>query len=110
MPQDEWHWAILALTAAIAEYKENPTAYAEGVTANAPKGKKTMSFSMPPMGDSENWMQITRRMKKNGVPSGGYPDTKAGNRKRDADRKLASEEDVQLETGSPNEPREAVSQ
>ena len=56
MPKDESHRRILALAAAIEEHKKNPTAYAEGITANAPKGKKTMSFSMPPMGDSEGWM------------------------------------------------------
>ena len=90
--KDESHRMILELEAAIAEYKRNPTAYAQGVTANAPKGKKTMSFSMPPMGDSEDWMRITRRMCKNGVPHGGYPDTVAGNRKMDAARELASKQ------------------
>ena len=90
--KDESHRMILELEAAIAEYKRNPTAYAQGVTANAPKGKKTMSFSMPPMGDSEDWMRITRRMRKNGVPHGGYPDTVAGNRKMDAARELASKQ------------------
>ena len=90
--KDESHRMILELEAAIAEYKRNPTAYAQGVTANAPKGKKTMSFSMPPMGDSEDWMRITRRMRKNGVPHGGYPDTVAGNRKMDAARELANKQ------------------
>ena len=90
--KDESHRMILGLEAAIAEYKRNPTAYAQGVTANAPKGKKTMSFSMPPMGDSEDWMRITRRMRKNSVPHGGYPDTVAGNRKMDAARELASKQ------------------
>ena len=90
--KDESHRMILELEASIAEYKRNPTAYAQGVTANAPKGKKTMSFSMPPMGDSEDWMRITRRMRKNGVPHGGYPDTVAGNRKMDAARELASKQ------------------
>ena len=90
--KDESHRMILELEAAIAEYKRNPTAYAQGVTANAPKGKKTTGFSMPPMGDSEDWMRITRRMRKNGVPHGGYPDTVAGNRKMDAARELASKQ------------------
>jgi hypothetical protein len=68
MPKDESHRRILALAAAIEEHKKNPTAYAEGITANAPKGKKTMSFSMPPMGDSEGWMQIAR-WTQNPVPA-----------------------------------------
>jgi len=60
-------------------------------------GITTISFrarylSMPPMGDSEDWMRITRRMRKNGVPHGGYPDTVAGNRKMDAARELASKQ------------------
>ena len=67
--KDESHRMILELEAAIAEYKRNPTAYAQGVTANAPKGKKTMSFSMPPMGDSENWMQVARRQTRSGSTS-----------------------------------------
>ena len=37
-------------------------------------------------------MRITRRMRKNGVPHGGYPDTVAGNRKMDAARELASKQ------------------
>ena len=90
--KDESHRRLLALGAAIDEFRANPTAYAQGISGNAPKGKKTMSFSMPPMGDSEDWMRITRRMKKNGVPHGGYPDTVAGNRKMDAAREFASKQ------------------
>ena len=90
--KDESHRRLLALSAAIDEFRANPTAYAQGISGNAPKGKKTMSFSMPPMGDSEDWMRITRRMRKNGVPHGGYPDTVAGNRKMDAARELASKQ------------------
>ena len=51
-----------------------------------------MSCSISPMGDSENWMQIVRRMRENGVPEGGYPDTTAGKRKMDAARELASKQ------------------
>ena len=51
-----------------------------------------MSCSISPMGDSENWMQIVRRMRENGVPEGGYPDTTAGIRKMDAARELASKQ------------------
>ena len=90
--KDESHRRLLALSAAIDEFRANPTAYAQGISGNAPKGKKTMSFSMPPMGDSEDWMRITRRMRKNGVPHGGYPDTVVGNRKMDAARELASKQ------------------
>ena len=67
--KDESHRMILELEDAIAEHKRNPTAYAEGVTANAPKGKKQMSFSMPPMGDSEDWMRIARRQTRSGSTS-----------------------------------------
>ncbi len=51
-----------------------------------------MSYSISPMGDSENWMQIVRRMRENGVPEGGYPDTTAGIRKMDAARELAAKQ------------------
>ena len=90
--KDESHRRLLALSAAIDEFRANPTAYAQGISGNAPKGKKTMSFSMPPMGDSEDWMRITRRMRKNGVPHGGYPDTVAGNRRREEAIELAREQ------------------
>ena len=93
--KDESHRRLLALSAAIDEYRANPTAYAQGVTANAPKGKKTMSYSLPATWDSENWMRITRRMHRNGAPRGGYPHTSAGNRKKEAAMKLAREQLLQ---------------
>ena len=93
--KDESHRRLLALSAAIDEFRANPTAYAQGIPGNAPKGKKTMSFSMPPMGDSEDWMRITRRMHRNGAPRGGYPHTSAGNRKKEAAMKLAREQLLQ---------------
>ena len=93
--KDESHRRLLALSAAIDEYRANPTAYAQGISANAPKGKKTMSYSLPATWDSENWMRITRRMHRNGVPRGGYPHTSAGNRKKEAAMKLAREQLLQ---------------
>ena len=93
--KDESHRRLLALSAAIDEYRANPTAYAQGIAANAPKGKKTMSYSLPATWDSENWMRITRRMHRNGVPRGGYPHTSAGNRKKEAAMKLAREQLLQ---------------
>ena len=93
--KDESHRRLLALSAAIEEYRANPTAYAEGIAENAPKGKKTMSYSLPATWDSENWMRITRRMHRNGAPRGGYPHTSAGNRKKEAAMKLAREQLLQ---------------
>ncbi len=93
--KDESHRRLLALSAAIDEYRANPTAYAQGIAANAPKGKKTMSYSLPATWDSENWMRITRRMHRNGAPRGGYPHTSAGNRKQEAAMKLAREQLLQ---------------
>ena len=93
--KDESHRRLLALSAAIDEFRANPTAYAQGISGNAPKGKKTMSYSLPATWDSENWMRITRRMHRNGVPRGGYPHTSAGNRKKEAAMKLAREQLLQ---------------
>ena len=73
-----------------------------------------MSYKISPMGDSENWMQIVRRMRENGVPEGGYPDTTAGIRKMDVARELAAkqlkQEAKDRKLRSRNEPRKAVSQ
>ncbi len=93
--KDESHRRLLALSAAIDEFRANPTAYAQGISGNAPKGKKTMSYSLPATWDSENWMRITRRMHRNGAPRGGYPHTSAGNRKKEAAMKLAREQLLQ---------------
>ena len=89
--KDESHRRLLALSAAIDEFRANPTAYAQGISGNAPKGKKTMSYSLPPTEDSENWMQIRHEMRRNGAPQGGYPNTSAGNRKKEAAMKIARE-------------------
>ena len=93
--KDESHRRLLALSAAIDEFRANPTAYAQGISGNAPKGKKTMSYSLPATWDSENWMRIMRRMHRNGAPRGGYPHTSAGNRKKEAAMKLAREQLLQ---------------
>ena len=93
--KDESHRRLLALSAALDEFRANPTAYAQGISGNAPKGKKTMSYSLPATWDSENWMRITRRMHRNGAPRGGYPHTSAGNRKKEAAMKLAREQLLQ---------------
>ena len=93
--KDESHRRLLALSAAIDEFRANPTAYAQGISGNAPKGKKTMSYSEPATWDSENWMRITRMMHRNGAPRGGYPHTSAGNRKKEAAMKLAREQLLQ---------------
>ncbi len=93
--KDESHRRLLALSAAIDEFRANPTANAQGISGNAPKGKKTMSYSLPATWDSENWMRITRRMHRNGAPRGGYPHTSAGNRKKEAAMKLAREQLLQ---------------
>ena len=93
--KDESHRRLLALSAAIDEYRANPTAYAQGISGNAPKGKKTMSYSLPPTEDSENWMQIRHEMRRNGAPQGGSPYTSAGNRKKEAAMKLAREQLLQ---------------
>ncbi len=103
--KDESHRRLLALSAAIDEFRANPTAYAQGISGNAPKGKKTMSYSLPATWDSENWMRITRRMHRNGAPRGGYPHTSAGNRKKEAAMKLAREQLLQ-ESAAINAARE----
>ena len=103
--KDESHRAILELGAALKESRANPTAYADGIAGNAPKGKKTMSYSLPATWDSENWMRITRRMHRNGAPRGGYPHTSAGNRKKEAAMKLAREQLLQ-ESAAINAARE----
>ena len=60
---------ILAHIAAIEEHRKNPAAYVKGNLRYMPKGKKRMSYTLPPMGDSENWMQIARRQTRSGSTS-----------------------------------------
>jgi hypothetical protein len=66
---DETHKRLLAHIAAVEEHRETLAAYTKGNLRYMPKGKKRMNYTLPPMGDSENWMQIARRQTRSGSAS-----------------------------------------